>query len=181
MEFFNDDFEQRAIDIIKPFLKKAKKSNILVLGLPAEKIIGLVDDSIELKTIESFSGEKFNSRDFFELAKKSPAGFDTIFDISFSSHFYKHDLSTFYTYLARALKYKGVLHSLVLSTETEECKKRCPKRHWSYFGKDYIRFISKRELKGFIQSNFNIKDFKKEDFPDGSFHFLISINDMRKF
>lgn len=164
------------------FLKKAK-GRVLLLGQSSREIEKVARKrKIELKSIgRFFYKKKFDSSPFFELAKKESQSFDYVLDLGFSPFLYKSELSRFYTYLSRILKFKGILYSLVLSTDSGDCKKRCPVRQWSYFDRHYVRFVEEQELKEFVEGNFRIDKFEKKNFEENVYFEFWAVNDMRKF
>lgn len=127
-----------------------------------------------------FYKKKFQSHKFFELAKKKRQEYVAVYDVSFSSYLYKSELSRFYTYISRILNYKGRLYGLVLSDESEECR-RCPVRRWTYIDGHYTRFITKKELKEFVEVNFRLEKLEKKKLNGSVYFEFTAINDMRKF
>lgn len=151
---------------------------VLLLG-SSKEVEG--NSKIALKKIDTFFYKNiFEATRFFELAKKK-SSFDVVVDNGFSQYLHKRELPRFYTYLSRILKFKGVLYQTVLSTESDVCKKRCPKRKWTYLDKNYVRFSLKNELKDFIEANFRIDNFEKSSYGDDVYHKIKAVNDMRKF
>lgn len=159
-------------------MKLKEGDRILLLGSSEE---AENNSKIRLKKINIFFYKNlFDSTRFFELAKKK-SSFDIVIDNCFSQYLHKKELPKFYLYLSRVLKFKGLLYQTVLSAEADICKKRCPKRKWTYLDKNYIRFTQRRELKDFIEANFRIDDFEEKAYGDDVYYKIKAVNDMKKF
>ncbi|MGM5482077.1 MAG: hypothetical protein ACQESF_01315 [Nanobdellota archaeon] len=161
----------------KKLIKKGTKTLLLGLSREIEGYSKEINAEIEVLHLDK---DKCVSR-FFDLAKKYSSRFDLVIDLGFSQYIYKDKLADFYMYIARVLKYEGFLHSMVLSSDSPDCKMRCPIRHWTKIENNYVRFIPSEELKEFIRANFKIISLDKHKIDDKVFFEINAINDIKKF
>jgi len=180
MEIFDNSFITLADDLIKRNLSRVKGKKVLVLGFSSQEVEKATKRNDIKKIGKFFYKKKFDSSRFFEFAKKQKHEFDFVFDLGFSSHFYKGELPAFYTYTSRLLGFKGKLYSVIPSKDSGSCRRRCPARLWSYFEGQYTRFVTEKELRHLMQANFGIEKIKVHSNGENSFFEVNAVNDMKK-
>jgi len=176
------------------FLKTVKPGKLLIIsagsaGQAAKKgfEVTVVDDDLRAikKARKANPGVKYEYSDFFSFSKREKKNaFDCIIDNGYSSRLRRRGLNRFYKEISKMLRFDGCLLSKTLSVADEYCQEHCPKRHWTYIGKEYVNFFDNKSITKVVRRHGfkvrNHRDFTYEGDAPNTYNILSAVQKSMK-